>query len=61
MTTADIIRFSLVLAIQAEIDGMKAENEYRKQNGDSVGYRDSHFEQKAIELRDLAACHDDQL
>ena len=61
MTKSDIIRLSLVLAIQAEIEGMKAENEYRKINGDSVGYRGSHFEQKAIELRDIAASHDAQL
>ena len=32
MTTADIMRLSLALAIQSEIEGIKAENEYRKEN-----------------------------
>lgn len=61
MTYEDIKRFALILAVQAEIEGMKAENEFRKQNGDSIAYRESHFQEKAEDLRGWAYTHDDQL
>ena len=61
MTVYDIQRLALVLAVQAEIEGMKAENEFRKQNGDSIAYREDHFKSKAQDLRDWAYTHDHQL
>lgn len=52
MTTADIKRLALILAVQAEIEGMKISNTY---------YEDRHFQEKAAQLRNLAYCHDDEL
>ena len=55
-------RLALVLAIQAEIEAMKLRN---KQVGveyaNELGYSPEHFFQKAEELRNIAAAHDQQL
>jgi hypothetical protein len=57
----DVKRFALVLAIQAEIEGMKAENTQRDQMNYSLAYTDADFQAKAEELRVLANLHDEQL
>jgi hypothetical protein len=57
----DVKRLALVLALQAEIEGMKAFNAFRAANGEAPGYGESHFEGAAIQLRILAHCHNDQL
>lgn len=54
-------RLALVLAVQAEIEGMKAENKQREQQGYSMAWNESEFCQKAEELRNLANAHDEQL
>jgi hypothetical protein len=51
----------LVLAVQAEIEGMKALNQYRSNCGDQIAYTADNFFEKAEELRILASKHDDQL
>ena len=56
-----VIRLALVLAIQAEIEGMKAFNSERLSNDMAIGYNYDHFQQKAEELRNLAYAHDEQL
>lgn len=61
METYDVRRLALVLAVQAEIDGMKAENKVRELNGMQLAYNDDSFNIKAEELRDLAHSHDNQL
>lgn len=61
MTQADVKRLALVLAVQAEIEGMKAENQYWKNNGGDPTHGESKFLDKASELRNLAYAHDDQL
>lgn len=61
MTTADIKRLGLILAIQAEIEGMKAENEFRSISELSPAYGQKNFDQKADEIRDIVNKHDDQL
>ena len=53
MESADVKRLALVLAIQAEIEGMKAENTNRGLNGNSLAYTEDWFELKARELRTL--------
>ena len=50
-------RLALILAIQAEIEGMKAENEERMFLGRGVAYDESSFLEKAEELRVLASKH----
>ena len=61
MTTADIKRLALVLAVQADIEGMKALNAYRIGLGHGIAYSESDFFAQAEELRSLAFKHDDQL
>lgn len=61
MTTYDIKRLALVLAIQAEIEGMKADNKLREQNGICLAWDVQSFDYKANELRNIAAIHDEQL
>jgi hypothetical protein len=61
MDSYDVKRLALILAVQAEIEGMKADNENRKQNNHSMAYTDSDFAEKATELRNLAYIHNDQL
>jgi hypothetical protein len=42
-------------AINAEIEGMKIMNQERLNNNFAAAYDQSHFEEKAEELRNLAA------
>lgn len=61
MTTADVKRLGLILAIQAEIEGMKAHNKVCELNGSTEMYNENTFYKKAEELRDIVNKHDDQL
>ena len=61
MTEYTVIRLALVLAIQAEIEGMKADNVKREQQNCSPTQTKHDFYKKAEELRNLAAKHDYQL
>lgn len=54
-------RLAIVLSVQAEIDGMKAENDQRKLKGLDLKYGEEHFNDKAEELRNLAYTHPYQL
>ena len=54
-------RLALVLAVQAEIEGMKAENMQREQRGYSMAWTETDFCQKAEELRNLAYSPDEVL
>lgn len=57
----DVKRLALTLAVQAEIEGMKADNWSRKQNMHANAYTDADFCAKAEDLRNIAYCHDEQL
>ena len=61
MNTYDVKRFAEVLAIQAEIEGMKAENRERHALGQSQAYGNDQFMYMAESLRHIAAKHDNQL
>ena len=61
MKPYDIKRLALILSIQAEIEGMKAENTQRNQMNYSLAYTDEDFQSKAAELRTLAYSNDEQL
>lgn len=54
-------RLALILAVQAEIEGMKSANEDRKQQNWSMAYDDESFAIKAMELRNLAYQHNESL
>lgn len=61
MNNYDVKRLALVLAIQAEIEGMKADNKDRELNGHAMAYNAQDFEYMAIQLKELANKHDEQL
>jgi len=61
MTTADIKRLGLILAVQAEIEGMKAENKQRERHDYSMAYSNSDFFDQAEKIREIVNKHDDQL
>ena len=61
MDSYDVKRLALIFAIEAEIQGMIALNKYRSGLGQSIAYVDDNFFDKAEELRNLAAKHNDQL
>ena len=61
MTTCDIKRLAMVHAIVARIEGMKAENEFRVQNGEGLAYGDKLFNIEAEKLNQLAIVTDDKL
>lgn len=61
MDDYDVKRLALVLAVQAEIEGMKAENKFREMNDHALSYAEEQFFEKASELRNLAYAHNEQL
>ena len=62
MNEYDVKRLALVLALQAEIDGMKATNTQSVEcDGGNIYWSEDHFEGKAEKLRNLAAAHNEQL
>lgn len=59
MDRYDVKRLALVLAIQAEIEGMKSHNKYAPKS--YTLYTQYDFDAKAEELRVLASLHNEQL
>lgn len=56
----DVKRLALVLAIQAEIEGMKISDIINK-NSPGLLNNEGDYQQKAEKLRYLAYCHNEQL
>lgn len=61
MNEYDVKRLALVLAIQAEIEGMKAQNDQQKHYGAEMLYTYQHFADMANQLNELAHKHNEQL
>ncbi len=61
MTSYDVRRLALTLAIQAEIEAMKVENARRDMPSEAAAYDAGHFFGKAVELEALASKHDHDL
>jgi hypothetical protein len=57
----DIKRLALVLAVQAEIEGMKTVNQESKRMNATMPYTIGAFEKKAMDLRNLAYALNEQL
>ena len=53
MDEFDVRRLGLILAIQAEIEGMKAENMQRNQLVHTMAYTYDDFREKAEEMREI--------
>ena len=61
MDEYDVKRLAEVLAIQAEIEGMKVANTERELQGLALAYPAELFVQAAEELRVIASKHNEQL
>jgi hypothetical protein len=61
MNHYDVKRLALVLALQAEIEGMKAENTQRELWLHELTYNEGHFQEMAEKIRYVAHCHNEQL
>ena len=61
MNNYDVKRLALVLAIQAEIEGMKNADKERNINQGDLQYNEAAYCDKAEELRNIAFCHNEQL
>lgn len=61
LDTYDIRRLALILAKQAELDGMKIKNREREIAGHSPAYSSKNFEEISFELAELAYAHNEQL
>lgn len=57
----NVKRLALVLAVQAEIEGMKAENMLRQQLNEAPAFGEGVFANAANRLRGLAYAHNEQL
>lgn len=58
---SDTKRLGLILSVQAEIEGMKAENKACELLGETIPFIKSDFDAKAEELRVIAYKHEDTL
>jgi len=61
MQSSDVMRLGLILAVQAEIEGMKITNSERDMPSEAAAYSQEHFDGKAEELRNIAYSHEQQL
>ncbi len=61
MNEYDIRRLGLILALNAEIEAMKAENMQRQHRGESMAYTDFDFMKVAEKISDVAHRHNEQL
>lgn len=61
MNNYDVKRLALILSVQAEIEGMKAENKTRELLGHDLTYSDEDFKNKSAELKNIAYAADEQL
>jgi len=62
MTIYDVKRLAMVLAVQAEIEGMKVANWEREINGhEAPAFPETAFFYASEQLMELASKHDEQL
>ena len=61
MDDCAVKRLGLILAIQSEIEGMKAHNKARELSGDSLAYGDADFCSCAEQIRIIINKHNDEL
>ena len=61
MNKFDIKRLGLILAVQAEIEGMKAANVRRAAIGGEPVYDEYYFDKRAEEIREIINKKDEEL
>jgi len=61
MDQYDVMRFGMISAINAEIEGMKAENKLCEYDKVVLKYDESSFIEKAERINDIVYSHNQQL
>ena len=61
MTDAGVKRLILVSALEAEMQGMIADNKQREQDGLSLAYEGKDFSYIAQQMEEIAHKHDDEI
>ena len=61
MESNDVKRLAWIYSVQAEVEGMKAENTKREADGKSLAYVYEDFYSKKCELENLVHAHEMQL
>lgn len=61
MNEYDVKRLALILSVQAEIEGMKAQNAIQAIRNEYPTYNEGDFQAKAGRLENIAYAHDQQL
>ena len=61
MTDAGVKRLILVSALEAEIQGMIADNKQREQEGLSLAYEGKDFYHIAQQMEEIVHKHDDEI
>ena len=61
MTDAGVKRLILVSALEAEMQGMIADNKQREQEGLSMAYTGEDFANIAKQMEEIAHKHDDEI
>lgn len=61
MIIENIIRYGLILQLQAEIEAMKVANFERELKGESLAYGEKAFREKADAFHNIIYCPNDEL
>ncbi len=61
MDRYDVKRLGKILSVQAEIEGMKADNAFCEAYGETPTFKKPDFDEKAELLRLIASAHNDDL
>ena len=61
MGASDVKRLGLILSIQATMEGMKAANEDRRQNNESMAYSDEDFQAISAQFENFSYGINEQL
>jgi len=54
-------RLGMILALQAEFEGMKVENAIREQNGNSMAFDYESFCEISARVHEISTCSEDKL
>ena len=61
MTDSGVKKIILVSALEAEMQGMIADNKQREQEGLSLAYEGKDFDNIAQQMKEIAHKHDDEI
>ena len=61
MNNFAVTKLGMILSIQAEIEGMKVENDTRISQEMAYAYDESDFQRKAELIKSISLCNEEQL